>query len=297
MSHVEHFVHLSPIRSTLLLNRLEEWRDRKHIVFHHSAILTHKVKHFGLSTTCAMHHTMYLRTQLIQQFLHHWSISTGRGEYQFSCTYRSAFHLVLQCIFTAIYEFRRHLMVETLRIFHGKILCKHIMASTRKSIASHATIVFCFVSGLSTTRKSYNHVSWANIRIVYHIATFHAACHCRIHNDSAHQIAYICCFSTRCINANSHIAHLLQKLICTIDDGRNHFPRNEHLVSAYRTRYQDVVHGTHTEQIVCIHDKSVLRNTFPYAQVARLFPIHVGKARFCSRTIRMHNVAICWVTP
>ena len=152
MAHVEHLIHFCPICTTLLLNSLEKRWNREHVVFHHSAIFSHEVKHFGLRTTRAMYHAMNLRTKLVEQFLHHRGVGAGRGQHQFASADRSTLHFVLQGIASAKYQFLRYLMVETLWIFHGKILGKHIVPCTRQSIASHTTIVFGLVSGLSATR-------------------------------------------------------------------------------------------------------------------------------------------------
>ena len=68
-----------------------------------------------------------------------------------------------------------------------------------------------------------------------------------------------------------------------------------YLVSSDGTAYQNIVHCTYAQQVVGIHDKCILGNTFPYAKVAGFFPVHICQAGFRSGTIGMHDIAIFWV--
>ena len=53
MTHIEHLVHLSPISTALLMNGLEERRNREKIILDYADIVTHKVKDLGLGAARA----------------------------------------------------------------------------------------------------------------------------------------------------------------------------------------------------------------------------------------------------
>lgn len=88
-----------------------------------------------------------------------------------------------------------------------------------------------------------------------------------------------------------------QQFVCSVDDGRDDLAGYEHLVAADGRRHEDVVHGTHAEQVVGVHDDGVLRDAFPYAQITGLFPVHVGQRRLRAGAVGMHDVAVVRVAP
>ena len=170
------------------------------------------------------------------------------------------------------------------------------MACTGQPVAAHAAVVFLLVGGLSATAQSHDDISRTDIGVVDDVATFHAACHGGVYDDGAHQVAHVGCLAARGIDADTHLAHLGQQFVRTVDDGTDDFARDEHFVTSDSGRHQDVVYGTHTKQIVRVHDERVLRNAFPYGQVARFFPVRVGQRRFRAGSVGVHDVAVFRVT-
>ena len=82
MPHIEHLIHLAPIGSGALVDSTEEWGDREHIVLDHATVVVDKMEHLRLGAACAMHHTVNLRTQLVQKLLDDRSVGAGRREHQ-----------------------------------------------------------------------------------------------------------------------------------------------------------------------------------------------------------------------
>ena len=60
------------------MDGLEERWYGEQVVLDNLAIVVYKVKYLGLCSTSTMYHTMYLRTQLVEQFLDDRSIGAGR---------------------------------------------------------------------------------------------------------------------------------------------------------------------------------------------------------------------------
>ena len=140
---VEHLVHLLPVSFALFLDELKQRRDGEHVVLHHLAVVAYEMEHLGLGTTCAMHHAVDFRSEFVEHHLDDRSIGAGGGEHKLSgCDFGldnswlgilfhdgiAYGHFVGQAFHAAIHQFVGHLMVETLGIFLGKILRKHIMA-------------------------------------------------------------------------------------------------------------------------------------------------------------------------
>ena len=292
MAHVEHLVHFSPVCAAFLRNGLEERGNGEHVVFDDLAVLAHEVQHLGLRSAGAVHHTMDFGAQLVEQSLHHGSISARRRKHQTAGIDRRTFDSIGQAVAAAIHKLFGHCLVVALGIFLRKILIENIMAGRGQAITTHSTVVAGFVGSLSGRRKSHDDIARTDVGIINHIATFHAAGYGAVHNDGAHQIAHIGRFATGGINTHTHIAHLLQQLVGTVDDSRNHFAGNEHFVTPDGARHKDVVNCSHTQQVIGVHDESILRNAFPDGEVARFFPVHVSQARLGAGTIGVHDVAV-----
>ncbi len=149
MAHVEYLVHFFPVCATLFTYDPEERRNWEHIVLNDMTVVSDKVEHFGLGSSSAVYHSVYLRTKFIKYALDDWGISSGGREYKASCCYGSPFDSVVKVIVSAVYEFVRHGMVVAFGIFLCKVLCEHIMARTCKSVAAHTSIVTVLVCCLS----------------------------------------------------------------------------------------------------------------------------------------------------
>ena len=50
MTHIEHLIHLCPVSTALLMNSLEEWRNREKVVLDHAAVVTDEMKDLCLCT-------------------------------------------------------------------------------------------------------------------------------------------------------------------------------------------------------------------------------------------------------
>ena len=277
MSHVEYLIHLFPVCAGTFLDGAEEGRNGEHVVFYHFAVLAHEVEHLGLRTTRAMYHAMYLWAHLVQQLLDDGRIGTGRGEHELTRIHGAVAYFIGQLVLSAIYQFLWYGMVVALGILLCQVLGEHVVTGTGKSIAAHAAVIFLFVCGLPCAAQPYNHVSRAYICVVNHVFSLHAACNRRVHDDSAHQVAYVRGLTPSGIDANAHGSHFGQQLVCAIDDGRYNLAWHQHLVPADGARHEDVVYRSHAEQVIGIHHDGILCYSLPYAQVARLLPIHIGK--------------------
>ena len=95
VTHVEHLVHLAPVGAALLLDGLEQWGHREQVVLDYSFVL-YKVHYFGLCTSRAVYHTVYLRAKCIEQFLYDGSIGACGRQYQFACIERRVLYIVCQ---------------------------------------------------------------------------------------------------------------------------------------------------------------------------------------------------------
>ena len=234
--------------------------------------------------------------QFIQQFLDDRSIGTGGRKHHLAGCERAVRNDIVQTLCAAIDKFLGHCMVIALGVFLCQILGKHIMTGTGEAVAAHTSVVFLFVGGLSAAAQAHNHISGSDIGIVDDIAALHAAGDSAVHDDGAHQVAHIGRLATGAVDTDAHFAQFLHQLVGAIDDGAYHLTGNEHLVAADGAAHQNIVHRTHTEQVVGVHHQRILSNPLPHAQVARLAPIHVSKAGLGARPIGMHDVAILRVS-
>ena len=187
-------------------------------------------------------------------------------------------------------------MVKALRILFSQILAEHIVARRSQPIAAHTSVVALLVGSLSRRRKTHNDVARTDVGIVDNVSTLHTTGHGTVNDDGAYKVAHVSCLATSGPDADTHLAKLLQQFIRSIDDGRNDLARNQHLVTSDGGRNEDVIHSTHAEQVVSIHHDGILGDAFPYGEVARLLPVHVGQTRLRSGTISVHDVAILRIT-
>ncbi len=187
-------------------------------------------------------------------------------------------------------------MVVALRIVLCEILGEYIVAGRSQTVATHTAVVLLLVSSLTSRRKTYDHITRADVGIVDDVAALHAAGYGRVNDDGTNQVAYIGSLAAGRIDADTHLAHLVEQVVGTVDDSRDHLARDEHLVTADGRADEDVIYCAHAEQVVCIHHDSILSDTLPYREVASLLPVHICQARLGTCTVGMHNVAVLWVT-
>src|SRR5574344_92211 len=77
--HIEYLIHLLPVCARAIVNGLEQWRYREHIILDDFAIIVYKMENLGLCATCTVYHTVDFRAEFIQQHFDDWCISAGRG--------------------------------------------------------------------------------------------------------------------------------------------------------------------------------------------------------------------------
>ena len=183
-------------------------------------------------------------------------------------------------------------MVVTLRVLLSQIFAEHIMAGGGKTVTTHTAIITLLVGSLSGAAQSYDDITGTDVRIVNHITAFHTTGYGGIHDDGPYQVAHIGSLTASRIDTHTHLTQFCQQFIRTIDNCRYHLSRNQHLVSSDGAAYQDVVHSTHTEQVVGVHHNRILRNTLPYGEVACFLPIHIGQTGFRASAISMHDIAV-----
>ena len=254
------------------------------------------MQNLGLGTTCTVNHTVNLWAKLIQDFLDNRSIGTGRREYQLTGVDRRTLNLIGQLIFAAVNQLIWHGVVVALRIVLSEILGEYIVAGRSQTVATHAAVVLLLVGSLTCRRETYDNIAWTDVGIVDDVAALHAAGYGRVNDDGTNQVAYVGSLTAGRIDSDTHLAHLVEQVVGTVDDSRDDLARDEHLVAADGRANEDVVYGAHAEQVVGIHHDSILSDTLPYREVASLLPVHVSQARLGTCTVGVHNVAILWVT-
>ena len=127
VTHVEDLIHFAPVGAGALMDGAEQRRHGEHIVFYNMAVVADEVEHLGLGTTRAMHHTVNLGAQLIEQPLDNRSVGAGGGEYQLAGIDRSTFDSIGQAILTALYKVVRDGVVVALGVVLSQVLGKHIV--------------------------------------------------------------------------------------------------------------------------------------------------------------------------
>ena len=88
------------------------------------------------------------------------------------------------------------------------------------------------IRGLSGARKSHDHITRTDVGIVDDIASFHTTSNGGIDDNSPYEVAHIGCFTSRGKNADTHLTEFCQQFVSTVDDGRNHFARHQHLITS-----------------------------------------------------------------
>ena len=128
MSHVEHLVHLLPIRSAFFLYGTEQRGHGEHVVLDNATVVAHEIEHFGLRAAGAMHHSMYRRAKLVEHPADYRRVGTRRRKHELSGIHWRACYGVGKAVAAAINEFFGHGLIVTLGIFLSKILGKYIVS-------------------------------------------------------------------------------------------------------------------------------------------------------------------------
>ena len=292
VTHVEYLVHLGPVGSALFLDGTEQGRNGEHVVLYHAAVVIDEMQHFGLRASGTVDHAVDLGTHEIQQFLDNGRISAGGGKYQFAGSNGSTFYGIIEFVASAVHQFFGHGVVVGLGVLLCKIFAKDVMACAGQSVAAHTAVVLLFIGGLSAAAESHNDIAGANVGVVNDIAALHTAGYSAVHNDGAYQVAHIGGLAASAIDADAHASHFFHQLVGSVDDGADNLTGNEHLVAADGAADKDVVHRTHAEQVIGVHDERVLCDAFPYVQVAGFLPVGIGQTGLCAGAVGMHDIAI-----
>ena len=86
-------------------------------------------------------------------------------------------------------------------------------------------------------------------------------------------------------------AEVFEQFFRSVNDSRYDLAGHKALVASYGGRKEDVVGSADAEEVVDVHDQSVLRYALPHRQVACAAPIGVSEGRLCSGTVGVHDVA------
>ena len=275
VTHVEHLVHLGPVGAALLLDGAEEGRNGEHVVFDDTEAVD-EMEYLRLGTACAMDHAVHEGTHLAEQLLDDRGVGAGGREYQMAGIDGSTFHGIRETESAGIDEVVGHGVVITLGVFLGQVLGEDIVAGTGETVAAHAAVVGLLVQCLSAGGEADDNVASTDVGVVDDVGAAHAAGDRAVHDDGAYEVAHVSRFAARGIDADTHGTQFGQQFIGAIDDGADDFARDEHLVAADGGGDEDVVRGSHAEQVVDIHDERILGDALPYAEVTRLLPVEVG---------------------
>ena len=192
----------------------------------------------------------------------------------------------------AIHQFFGNSMVVGLGITLCKVFAENVVAGRSEAVAAHSAVIFFFVGGLSETGETHDDITSADVGVIDDVGTPHTAGDGAINNDGAHEVAYVSRLAPRGVDADAHAAQLSQELVGAVDDGRDNLARDEHLVAPNGAADEDVIHGPHAQQVIGVHDESVLRDAFPHAEVASLAPVGVCKAALGAGAVGVHDVAV-----
>ena len=294
VSHIEHFVHFSPVSLALLVYHSEQRWCREQVVLYHVEVV-YKVQHFGLCTAATVYHAVYLASVVVQYLLDDRSVCPRGRKHHLAGIHSRNLGAVGEFLPSAVNHFARQALVVRHRIFLGIEMGKDVMPCRGEAVAPHSSVVGFLISRLTVGGKSHYHVAGLDVPVVYHFAALHPRAHRGIHYDGPHQVSHVGCLSSCQVDANSQLSHLCQEFLGAVDDGGYYLAGHQVLVPSYRRRKQYIVGSSDAQQVVEVHHHRVDGYPFPHAQVARLFPVEVGQTRLRSRTVGMHDVAIVLV--
>ena len=295
MTHIEHLVHLFPVGARLLLNELEEGRNGEEVVLDYVLAL-YEVHYFSLCATRAVYHAVNLWAHSIEKFLNYGSVGASGRKHQLSGIAGNALYGIGKTHFSRIYQVVGYILVECLGIFFSYVFGEYVVTSRGEAVAAHSAIIFLLVGSLTRRSKAHNYVTTLDVGVVDYVGAAHAASHCAIHDDGAHQVAHVGSFAACGDDVHAKFAQLGKQFLGAIDDGSDNLTGNKHLVASDGRGEEDIVGSTHAEQVVDIHDESILCDAFPHAEVACFAPVGVGERRFCAGTVGVHDVAVVGVT-
>ena len=127
VTHVEHLVHLCPVRVALLVDGLEERRHGEHVVLDDVQFVD-EVQDLCLCATRAVHHAVYVVAHLVEDLLDDGSVGAGGGEHQFARIDGTSLDGVGQVLGARVYQFTGYRLVVALRVLLCEVLGEHVVA-------------------------------------------------------------------------------------------------------------------------------------------------------------------------
>ena len=106
------------------------------------------------------------------------------------------------------------------------------MAGRSESVRTHTTIIALLVSSLTCRRKTYDNITRTNVSIVDNVRTLHTTSNSRVNDNSTSEVANISSLTTCWVDTDTHLTHLAEEFVSTIDNSRDNLTRNQHLIAA-----------------------------------------------------------------
>ena len=167
-----------------------------------------------------------------------------------------------------------------------------VVACGGEAVAAHAAVVAVFVGGLAVGGEADDDVAGVDVGVVDDVGAAHACGDGGVDYDGADEVAHVGGFAAGEVDADAEVAHLLEEFFGAVDDGADDFARDEVFVAADGGGEEDVVYGSHAEEVVEVHDYGVDGYAFPDAHVAGFFPVEVGEGGFGAGAVGVHDVAV-----
>mmetsp|Transcript_28730 Transcript_28730/g.53874 ORF Transcript_28730/g.53874 Transcript_28730/m.53874 type:complete len:202 (+) Transcript_28730:666-1271(+) len=169
------------------------------------------------------------------------------------------------------------------------------MARGSQPIAANTAVVVVLVAGSTGGRQCHDDVASADVGIVNHFISRHLRGHCGVNDNGSDKVAHVRRLPASENDADSVSVQLIHQACCAANDGSDHLSWDEVLIPADGTGQQDVVRDAHAQQVVQVHDQSILGDAFPDGDVARLLPVDVGQRRLRPGSIGVHHNGLRWI--
>ena len=291
VSHVIYAEHLFGAGAAGLLDRFEDRRDWQEIVFDvvHACAETNAL---GLTAAGAVHHTVDAFAVFGEELLDDRCVGARRAHDGVANGHVGVGQHVGHLVRTAVKVLLVSRWIDGLRIFLEVIRAEQVVARAGQAIAADAGVLKSFVSGLAGGGEADDGEAGLDVGIIDHVFAIHHDDCAGVHGDGASEVADVGCFTAAAVHADAVVAHGGEKVFGARNELAESFAWDGAGIAVDGAGNEDAVDRTNAEQVVDVHDKTVLCGLAEACRIACFFVMQVSEGRLGAGAIGVNDVTL-----
>ena len=249
----------------------------------------------GLTAAGAVHHAVNRIAVFGEELLDDRRVGAGRAHDRVAHGHVGVGQHVRHLVRAAVKVLLVRSWIDGLRIFIEVIRAEQIVTCAGETVAADAGIFKGFVGGLAGRGEADDGEAGLDVGIIDHVFAVHHNDCAGIHGDSAGEIADVGCFAAAAVHADAIVTHGGEEVFGAGNELAKGFAGDRAGVAVDCAGDQDAIDSADAEQVVDVHDETVLCGLAEACRIAGLLIVQVGKSRLGAGAVGVNNITLLGV--